>query len=144
MPTLGKVIRIGPQGGGYDPRVHSLPINPPVTSSQHHSPCSSPLCTLLQPTVSQFLSPTNISLPINPPVTSSQHHSTCSSSLCTLLQPTVSHFLSPTNISLPIQSPSNIQSAPLTMQLHTMHSPTFNCFPIPLTHQYLPSHSIPQ
>jgi len=120
---------------------HSIP---PVTSSQHHSPCSSPLCTLLHSTVSQFLSPTSISLPIQSPVTSSQHHSPCSSPLCTLIQSTVSQFLSLTNISLPIQSPSNIQSAPLTMQLHTMHSPAVNCFPIPLTHQYLPSHSIPQ
>jgi len=44
----------------------------------------------------------------------------------------------------PIQSPSKIQSAALTMQLPTMHSPAVNCFPIPLTHQYLLSHSIPR
>ena len=82
--------------------------------------------------------------PFNPPVTSNQHHSPYSSPLCTLIQSTVSQFLSPTNKSLPIQSPSNIQSAPLTIQLPTMHSPTVNCFPITLTHQYPPSHSLPQ
>ena len=107
-----------------------------ASSPVHPSPL--PLCT------PQMHPPTYLTIPFNPPVTSSQHHSPCSSPLCTLLQSIVSQFLSPTNISLPIQSPSNIQSAPLTMQLPTMHSHTVNCFPIPLTHQYLPSHSIPQ
>ena len=55
--------------------------------------------------------------------------------LCTPQMPT-------THLTHPIQSPSNIQSAPLTMQLTTMHSPALNCFPIPLTHKYLPQHYI--
>ena len=83
-------------------------------------------------------------MPFNSLVTSNQHFSPCNSPLWTLLHSTVSQILSPTNISLPIQSSSNIQSAPLTIQLPNMHSPTVNCFPITLTHQYPPSHSHPQ
>ena len=98
-----------------------FPFNHPLTFSQWHSPCSSPLCTLLQPTISH--SPHT---PSNHPVTFSQQHSPYSSALCTPLQPTGSQ--SPT---YPIQSPSNIQSEALTMQLPTMHSPAANCFPIP-------------
>jgi hypothetical protein len=48
----------------------------------------------------------------------------------------------PTHLTLLIQSPSNIQSAVLTMQLLTVHSPAVNCFPVPLSHKYLPQHSI--
>ena len=120
---------------------YSIPQYHPVSTTHHAAPHYALSYSQLFPNSSQTpISP----FPFNPPVTSSQHHSPCSSTLCTLLQSTVSQFLSPTNISLPIQSPSNIQSAPLTMQLPTMHSPTVNCFQIPLTHQYLPSHSIPQ
>jgi len=39
-----------------------ISFNHPVTFSQQHWPWSSPLCTLLHSTFSQFLSPTNISL----------------------------------------------------------------------------------
>jgi len=49
------------------PPISPFPFNHLVTSSQHFSPCSSPLCTLLQSTVSQFLSDTNISLPNQSP-----------------------------------------------------------------------------
>jgi hypothetical protein len=101
-----------------------IPSKHPVTFSHKHSPCSPPLCNLLQPTVSQ----SHTHDPTNHPVTFSQQHSPCSSSLCTLLQPIVSQ-----SRTHPIQSPSNIQSAAINMQLPTMHSPAANCFPIPPT-----------
>ena len=126
------------------PPISNFPFNPPVTSNQHHSTCSSPLCNLLQSTVSKFLSPNNISLLI-------QTHSKIQSAALTMQLPTmqfpaVNGFQIPLThkYPLPIQSPSNIQLAPLTMQLPTMHSPAVNPFPISLTHQLLPSHSIPQ
>jgi len=136
------------------PAVNSFPI--PLThqylpshstpSNIQSAPLTMQLPTMHDPAVNSFPIPlTHQQLPSHSiPVTSSQHHSSCSSPQYILLQSTVSQFLSPTNISLPIQSPSNIQSAPLTMQLPTMHSPTVNSFPIPLTHPYLPSHSIPR
>ena len=116
-----------------------IPQYHPVSSTHHAAPHYALSSNQLFPNSSH---PPISPFPFNPPVTSSQHHSPCSSPLCTLLQSTVSQFLSPTNISLPIQSPSNIQSAPLTIQLPTMHSPAVNCFPIPLSHQYLPQHYI--
>jgi len=47
-----------------------------------------------------------------------------------------------TQLTLPIQSPSHIQSAVLLMKLPNMQSPAVNCFPFPLSHKYLPQHSI--
>ena len=119
----------------HSPAAYCFPMPPhipsylPVTFSQQHSPCSSPLYTLLKPTDSQsphtsIQSPSNIQsaaitiqlpkmhtpaanyfpipphIPFNHPVTFSQQHSPCSSTLCTLLQPTVPQTLSPTNNSL--------------------------------------------
>ena len=118
---------------------NSNPRKPAVKITHHAAPhyaqsYSQQFSNSPQPPISPFT--------FNPPVTFRQHHTPCSYAICTLLQSTVSQFFSPTNISLPIQSPSNIQSAPLTIQLPTMHSPAVNCFPIPLSHQYLPQHYI--
>jgi len=94
--------------------------------------------------VSEFLLATNINIPIQSPsnIQSAALNRSCPQ--CTVLQSTVSQFLTPTNIALPIQYHSNIQSAPLNMNFPTMNSPAINCYPILLTHQYLPSHSIPK
>jgi len=119
---------------------HSIPQQHSVSTTHHAAFHCTISCSQLFPNSSH---PPITPFPFNPPVSSSQHHSPCMSPLCSLLHSIVSQFLPRTNISLPIQSPSNIQSAPLAMQLPTMHSPAVNCFPIPLTHHYLPSHSIP-
>jgi hypothetical protein len=101
--------------------------NPPTHSIQ--SPCNiqsaaltMQLTTMHSPAANCFPIPPHI--PSNHPVTFSQQHSQCSSPLCTLLQPNASQF--PTH---PTQTPNNIQSAALTMQLPTVHSPTANSFP---------------
>jgi len=139
----------------HSPTFNSFPIPlPPQYLTSHSIPQSLPFSTTLHVPTHYALSYsqrfTNSShspispFPFKPPVTSSQHQSPCNTPLCTLQQSTFYQFLSPTNISLLIQTPSNIQSAALTMQLPTMHCPAGNPFPIPLTHQYRTSHSIPQ
>jgi hypothetical protein len=48
----------------------------------------------------------------------------------------------PTRLTLLIQSPSHIQSAVLIVKLPTTQSSAVNCFPILLSHKYLPQPSI--
>jgi len=120
---------------------HSIPQKLPVSTTHHEAPKHALSYSQLVPISCNR----NIShIPYNLTVTSPQHHSQYCSLLCTLLHSRVSHFFSPTIISLPIQTNSNIETAPLTMQLLTMHCIAVNDFRFPKTQSSHPSLSNPQ